>query len=229
MEKGETLGGPEVIQALETFYDVPGLLLALWELALGDPKQFKERYRRYMTLEAGAVSLWYYAVSSVPGLLQTPRYAAAQLETSGLAGEGLARQVEARIGRRGLLEAEGAPPFRAILSETVLRTPLLDLDEWIEQLEHLVTMSEKRHIVLQVVPNSVGLHPLTNTDVMFLRLSDGRAVAYIETGYSGQLVEGADAVQRLQLGYDQVRDLALSPAQTRELIIQTLKECRENR
>lgn len=35
MESGQTLGGPEVVQALDQFYGTPGLLLALWELAWG--------------------------------------------------------------------------------------------------------------------------------------------------------------------------------------------------
>lgn len=45
MEKGETVGGPEVVQALDQYYGTPGLLLALWELAISDQTQFKERYR----------------------------------------------------------------------------------------------------------------------------------------------------------------------------------------
>ncbi len=35
MERGETLGGPEVVQALDQHYGTPGLLLTLWELAAG--------------------------------------------------------------------------------------------------------------------------------------------------------------------------------------------------
>lgn len=57
MESGRTLGSPEVVEALDQFYGTPGLLLALWELAMADPSQFKERYRRYMILEAEATSL----------------------------------------------------------------------------------------------------------------------------------------------------------------------------
>ncbi|MFG2114580.1 helix-turn-helix domain-containing protein [Streptomyces sp. NPDC048718] len=225
MEKGETIGGPEVIQALETYYKVPGLLLALWELALGDPTQFKERYRRYMALEAEAVSLWYNAVGGVPGLLQTPSYARAQLKSGGLEGDELESQVRARIGRRELLEGPGAPPFRAILSETVLRTPPLGgQDEWREQLEHLLAMSQRSNITLQVVLQSAGLHSLMNTDVIFLRLADGRSVAYVETAHTGDLVQDSAAVQRLQLDYDRTRDLALSPDQTREFIMIILKE-----
>lgn len=71
MEKGETLGGPEVIQALDHYFGTQGMLLVLWELASKDRTQFRERYRQYMALESDATSLWHFAVSVLPGLLQT--------------------------------------------------------------------------------------------------------------------------------------------------------------
>lgn len=126
LETGHTLGSPEVAQALDRHYGTPGLLLALWELAVGDPTQFKEQYRRYMLLEAEAVSLWHFAVSTVHGLLQADGYVREVLAVGGTKGEQLAQQVEARVGRRALLVGEDAPPFRTILSEAVLRTPLRD-------------------------------------------------------------------------------------------------------
>ena len=126
MEKGETLGGPEVVQALDQYFGTPGMLLALWELARADKTQFRERYRQYMTLEAEAVSLWHFAVSVLPGLLQTPGYAREVLAAGGLKGEELDQQVKARMSRRELLDGEDAPPFRSILSEAVLRTPVRD-------------------------------------------------------------------------------------------------------
>ncbi|GHE51284.1 hypothetical protein GCM10017778_39340 [Streptomyces vinaceus] len=136
MEKGETLGGPEVVQALDQHYGTPGLLLALWEVAAGDQRQFREQYRRYMALEAEAVSLWHFAVSVLPGLLQTPVYAKELLAMGGLVEPELTQQVQARMGRRELLEGKGAPPFRTILSEAVLRTPTSDAGVWHGQLDH---------------------------------------------------------------------------------------------
>ncbi|MER8001691.1 helix-turn-helix transcriptional regulator [Streptomyces sp. NPDC095613] len=224
MESGETLGGPEVVQALDQHYGTPGLLLTLWELAMADPTQFKERYRRYMILEAEAVSLWHYAVSVLPGLLQTKGYARAVLAAGGITGDELTQQVEARIGRRGLLEGDNAPPFRTILSEAVLRTPLEDAEAWREQLEHLLSMSERQRVMIQVLPFAAGPHALSNTDTMFLRGTDGRTVAWVETGYSGELVQETAAVERLQLRYDLARDLALSPAESRKFIMRMLEE-----
>ncbi|MEV8365369.1 helix-turn-helix domain-containing protein [Streptomyces niveus] len=224
MEKGETLGGPEVVQALDTYYGTPGLLLALWELAVSDKSQFKEGYRRYMALEAEATSLWHFAVSVLPGLLQTEGYARELLSAGGLKGKELDQQVEARMGRRELLEGEHAPPFRTILSESVLRTPLRDVRAWRCQLQYLTEVSERGEITVQLVPFSAGLHGLTNADVMFLRLPEGRTVAYAENGYRGELIEETAPVERLQLTYDSVRDLALSPAESRKFFLRILEE-----
>ncbi|RXS83897.1 XRE family transcriptional regulator [Streptomyces sp. TM32] len=224
MESGQTLGSPEVAQALDQHYGTKDLLLTLWELAAGDPTQFKERYRRYMTLEAEALSLWHYAVSVLPGLLQTEEYANALLSAGGITGEELTRQVEARVGRRSLLDGDDAPRFRAILSEAALRTPLEAADEWRRQLEHLLDMGERRNVIIQVVRQEVGLHALTNTHTMFLRLPEGRTLAWVETGYSGELVQETAAVEKLQLSYDLVRDLALPPAESRKFIMRMLED-----
>ncbi|SDE97564.1 helix-turn-helix domain-containing protein [Streptomyces griseoaurantiacus] len=224
MEKGETLGSPEVVQALDQHYGTPGLLLALWELAAGDHTQFRERYRRYMALEAEAVSLWHFAVSVLPGLLQTPGYAREVLAAGGLRGKELEQQVEARTGRRELLESEDAPPFRTILSEAVLRTPLRDGTEWRNQLEHLLTITERPSVTAHVLLQSAGLHGLMSADMWYLLLPEGRTVVYTENGYQGELIEEANPVVRLQKTYDAVRDLALPPAESRKFILRILEE-----
>ncbi|MBK6015335.1 helix-turn-helix transcriptional regulator [Streptomyces sp. MBT53] len=224
MESGRSLGSPEIVEALDQYYGTPGMLLALWELAVGDPTQFVEKYRAYMELEANAVSLWHYASANLPGLLQTPGYAREFLTAGGLDGDELAVQVEARMGRRELLTEEDAPRFRTIISEAVLRTPTRDPAEWQEQLEHLRHMSERKNVTIQVVPLSVGLHALTNTNTMFLRGADGRTVAWVETGFTAELIEESREVERLQLRYDLVRDLALSPGESREFIRRVWEE-----
>ncbi|MFF5929016.1 helix-turn-helix domain-containing protein [Streptomyces hydrogenans] len=224
MENGETISSPEVVQALDTFYGTPRLLLALWELAAGDKSQFKERYRRYMTLEAEAVSLWHFAVSVLPGLLQTPGYARELLSLGGLKGKDLEQQVEARMGRKVLLEGEDAPPFRTILSEVALRTALRDAEAWREQLECLYEAAERPNITLQVLPQDAGLHGLSSTDVWFLRLPGWRTVAYTEHGYGGELFEENAVVERMQRAYDAMRDLALSPSESRKMILCMLEE-----
>ncbi|MFD7836967.1 helix-turn-helix domain-containing protein [Streptomyces sp. NPDC059761] len=223
MEKGETLGGPEVVQALDQHYGTPGLLLALWELALGDKTEFKEQYRRYMGLEAESVSLWHFAVSVLPGFFQTRGYASELLAAGGFTGDALTQQVEARLGRQELLEGEGATPFRTILSETALRTAMRDGQAWREQLEYVAELATWPNVVVHVLPFSAGLHGLDSTDLSFLRQPDGRTVAYTENAYRGDLIEEYGSVERLQRAYDGVRDLALSPAESRKFILGMLE------
>ncbi|MEU0145072.1 helix-turn-helix transcriptional regulator [Streptomyces sp. NPDC006288] len=224
MEKGETVGGPEVVEALDQYYGTPGMLLALWELAISDQTQFKERYRRYMALEAEATSLWHFAVSVLPGLLQTPGYAREVLAAGGIKGAELDQQVGARMGRRELLVGDQSPPFRTIVSEAVLRTQLRNSVDWRGQLEHLGEMGERDHVTVQVLPFSAGPHGLDSTDVWFLRLPGGRTVAYTENAYRGELIEADEPVERLQRAYDAVRDLAFPPAESRKFILRMLEE-----
>ncbi|MET7904822.1 helix-turn-helix transcriptional regulator [Streptomyces sp. NPDC005355] len=224
MEKGETLGSPEVVDALDQHYGTPGLLLALWELAAGDHTQFRERYRRYMALEAEAVSLWHFAVSVLPGLLQTPGYAREVLAAGGLQEPELTQQVEARMGRRELLEGTDSPPFRVILSEAVLRTAMRDVGAWREQLDYLIEAMERSNVTLHVLPFSAGMHGLDSTAVKFLRLPDSRTVAYVENAYRGELIEECSPVEHLQRAYDAMRDLALSPAESRKFVLRMLEE-----
>ncbi|MFG2886622.1 helix-turn-helix domain-containing protein [Streptomyces sp. NPDC048297] len=224
MESGRTLGGPEIVQALDQYYGTPGLLVTLWELAVADPTQFKEQYRRYMILESEAMSLWHYAVSAPPGLVQTAGYARETLAVGWLNGAELDQQVEARLGRRQLLEGDDPPPFRVILSEAVLRTSLRNVGAWREQLAYLVEISERPNITLQVLPFSAGPHGLMNTAVMFLRQTDGRTVAYSENDLRGELIEENASVELLQRRYDAMRDLALPPAESRKFILRVLEE-----
>ncbi|MEV7158074.1 helix-turn-helix transcriptional regulator [Streptomyces misionensis] len=224
MEKGQTLGGPEVVMALDTFYDTTDKLLTLWELAKADPTQFRERYRQYMTLEAEALSMWHFGGSVLHGLLQTREYAWELLATGSLTEDELEQQVDARMGRQGVLDGECAPPFRAILSEAVLRNCLQDPRMWRRQLEHLATVSERPNVTLYVLPFGAGLHGLMDTAVTFLRLPDGRTVAYVETVVNGELIEEVSRVENLQRRYDAIRDAALSPAASRTFILRMLEE-----
>ncbi|MFH9084625.1 helix-turn-helix domain-containing protein [Streptomyces sp. NPDC017673] len=224
MESGQTLGGPEAVQALDQFYGTPGLLVTLWELAVMDPAQFKEQYRGYMELETEAISLWHYGGGTLHGLLQTPQYARELLAAGGIRGRELERQVEARIGRRQVLEGEEAPPFRALLSEGALRASLRHPREWRDQLAHLAEVLERPNITLYVLPFGTGLHGLMDTAVTFLRLPDGRTVAYVENDVRGELIDDISMVEGLQRRYDAIRDLVLGPVESRKFILQMLEE-----
>ncbi|OII60725.1 hypothetical protein BJP40_08980 [Streptomyces sp. CC53] len=225
MEKGATLGSEDVAKALDQHYGTSGVLLTLWDLAVADTPQFKARYRRYMKLEAQAMSIHQYSPCVVPGLFQTREYAHRMFAAGGMApGRGRDQQVEARLSRHRLLTRDEAPKYRAILDESVLRRGLRDQGAWREQLAHLVEVATWWNVTVLVLPFSAGEHEMPNTDRAFLRMPDGMTVAWVETGYGGELVEDAERIEELLQRYDQLRDHALPPHQSVEFVQRVLEE-----
>lgn len=224
LESGTTIGSPQVAIGLDTFYGTTPLILTLWELAAADPGQFKAQFRPYMKYEAKAISLWHYGDGVLHGLLQTPEYARELLSKGGYEGEELEQQVEARMSRRSLLEGEGAPGLRAILSEAVLRNTLRDAQAWRRQLEHLLEVMEYPNVTLYVLPFGSGLHGLMDTATTFMQLPDSRIVAYTENVVGTELVEEANRVAELQRRYDAIRDTAKNPTESRHFISRLLEE-----
>ncbi|MDX3385456.1 helix-turn-helix transcriptional regulator [Streptomyces niveiscabiei] len=224
LESGATIGSPQVAMGLDTFYGTTPLILTVWELAAGDKKQFRPQYRPYMEYEAKAVALSQFSPTRLPGLLQTEAYAQEALSAGGFEGEELAQQVEARIGRQAILESEDPPVFRAILSEASLRNSLRDPAAWREQLQGLLEACDLPNVTIRVLPFGVGLHGLDTTDVMFLRILDGRTVVYTENDLDGDVVEETGKAEYLFRAYDAVCDLAQTPAESRAFILRLLEE-----
>ncbi|MFM9612686.1 transcriptional regulator [Streptomyces sp. V2] len=224
LESGATIGSPQVAMGLDTFYGTTPLILTVWELASADPGQFKAQYRPYMKYEAQAIALWHYGDGVLHGLLQTREYARELLMMGGYRGTELEQQVESRMNRRAVLEGDGAPDFRAILSEAVLRNVLRDPQAWRRQLEYLLEVMEYPNVTLYVLPFGTGLHGLLETAVTFLKLPDGRVAANMENAVRNEFVEEANRVAELQRRYDAIRDMAKSPAESRSFILRLLEE-----
>ncbi|MEX3102673.1 MULTISPECIES: helix-turn-helix transcriptional regulator [unclassified Streptomyces] len=224
LESGATIGSPHVAMGLDTFYGTTPLILTVWELAAADKKQFRPQYRPYMEYEAKAVALSKFSPSRLPGLLQTEAYAREALAAGGLEGEELEQQVEARIGRQAILEGEDPPVFRSILSEAALRNSLRDPAAWREQLQGLLEACDLPNVTIRVLPFGMGLHGLDTTEVTFLRLLDGKAVAYMENDLDGEVIEETGKAEYLFRAYDAVCDLAQTPAESRAFILRLLEE-----
>ncbi|UCM90541.1 helix-turn-helix domain-containing protein [Streptomyces marincola] len=212
LERGEGLGGPDVIAALDSAYGTTPHLMMLWELARDDAA--REEHGGYLRLEAQARAIHQYAAGVVPRLLQTAEYAREALRAARPGHGDVEPQVAARLARQLILTADDPADFRAVLDEAVLRRPLADRAAWRRQLAHLVEMAAHPNITLHVLPFSAGPHGLTATDLALLWLPTGRTVVCAGSGCSGELVREQREMERLRTVYDRVRDLAMPPAAT---------------
>jgi len=224
LEKGVRLGSLDAIGVLDRVYGTGEHLSNLWRLAKREVQA--NRYQGFMDLAAEATSMQQFSAGAIPGLLQTERYAEAQLRTDDPdTDELLAEQVRARLDRQaGLFEAAKPLRYRVLLDEAVIRRPTLDPEVWTEQLERLIFAAGMPNISLHVVLFRAGLHNLLGGSLTLLWLPSGRNVAYVESSWSGQLIEETEEVEQLRLSYDRLRDSALPPDESLELLRTVLED-----
>lgn len=223
LEKGDRLGTVEAARVLDGVYATGEHLASLWRLAKKEAGQ--SRYQGFMDLSSKATSMQEFSVSTVPGLLQTPGYAEAQLRTSGLVDEDLlAEQVAQRMARQERFTGLKPLNYRALLDESAIRRATRDPDVWSGQLERLIDVAGRPHVSLHIVPFAVGLHDLLGGSVTLMWLPSGRTVAYVEGSWSGQIIDEIEEVEQLRWSYDHLRDAALSQADSLELLRTLLED-----
>jgi transcriptional regulator with XRE-family HTH domain len=222
LETGGRLGSIDAARALDRIYGTGDLLAGLWRLIKREASA--DRFEGFNDLEADATGIQEFSISTVPGLLQTPKYAEAQLRLGPVSEDGLADEVQARIVRQELLNGPKALHYRGLLDESVIRRPTLAPDIWTEQLTHLIDAAQRPNISLHVVPFTVGLHDLLGSSLQLLWLASGQTVAYIESSRFGQLIDDIEEVEQLRLSYDRLRDSALSAAETLGLLRDVLED-----
>ncbi|MEC3996549.1 helix-turn-helix transcriptional regulator [Actinacidiphila sp. DG2A-62] len=222
LETGTRLGSHDVMVVLDRLYDTGDLLSKLWRKAKREDKQ--RRYQGFAELEAEATGIQAFSANTVPGLLQTPGYAEELLRSFGPdSEEQLASQVHDRMSRQDRLTGVKPLNYRALLDESVIRRPTLRPSTWTEQVQHLIDAAQRPNITLHVVPLNAGLHSLLGGSLQLLWLPSGQTIAYVEGGWSGQLISEIEEVEHFRLSYDRVRDSALSPAESLELLRSTLE------
>ncbi len=111
-------------------------------------------FHDYLGLEESASRIQTCEQQYFPGLMQTEDYARA-IATRGwseLASQSVERQVTVRMRRQALLARPDAPKLWAIVDESVLHRPMGGRRVMLAQIEHVLELTKRPNIVLQVVP-----------------------------------------------------------------------------
>lgn len=211
-ESGERVPSPEVLEAWCTACQVdPGLFSRLALLARSANGPFPTWFARWPDAEAAARTLKSFEPLAVPGLLQTADYARAWLSTRvGESREQIDDMVAARMARQQILDRDESPTCWFMVDEGVLRRCVGSPAVMKGQLIHLVQMSVRPDIVLQVIPLEAGAHQGLNAGGFVIAdLPGAVSVAYQDTALSGQILESADDIESLMLTWDTLRSEAL--------------------
>jgi hypothetical protein len=120
-------------------------------------------------MEHHAVGLQYVQITHLPGPLQHEDYARAVFGEAvpPMTPEALELQVEFRTRRRALLDRADPPECSFLLHEAALRMLFGDRGVVRRQLEYMLEQSERKAVVLRVIPFSAGGFPSAGSSTVY--------------------------------------------------------------
>ena len=179
-------------------------------------------YAKYIGLEAGATEIHDFQPLSIPGLLQTEQYARAQYENrlTEISDEEVERRVEVRMRRQSVLDAHEPPRLWAIVDEAALLRQVGGPEVMREQLAHLVKMSRRKRVTIQILPFRLGAHPGTASSLIIIEFADKRTdpVPYVETVAGDLYLQKKSDIDTCTLTWQYLSAKAASPEDSIKII-----------
>src|SRR6266699_7036731 len=129
-------------------------------------------FEAYVGLEEAASQIRAYEVQFVPGLLQTEDYARAVTMLAYSNPREIIRRVNLRLARQAVLTRDDPPGLWAVLDEAVLRRPIGGANAMRAQLKHLIEMSQRPNVTIQIVPFKAGGHAAAGGPFSVLRFAE---------------------------------------------------------
>lgn len=185
-----------------------------------------DTYRNYVGLESSATEMRNYEALILPGLLQTEAYARALMMAadSDKSIDYIEQRVKIRLQRQGRLTDRDPLRLTAVLDEAAVRRAIGGKDVMIDQLDHLIEISRRRNVVIQVLPFDGGAYAGMIQSFVILNFPGLTSkVVYAEGLTSDLYVEGSE-VERYSLVYENLRGAALRPVDSVRLMTDIRRE-----
>jgi len=176
----------------------------------------------YVGLEGAASLIRVYEVQFVHGLLQTEAYARAVVERGmkGVSPADIERRVALRLERQKYLLSTGGPEFHVVLDEAALRRPYGDREVMRGQLQHLIEISERPNVRLQIMPFGFGGHSGESGAFTILSFpeSDLSDVIFLEQLTSALYLDKAEDVTQYEKAMKELQQDSPGPDESRDLL-----------
>jgi transcriptional regulator with XRE-family HTH domain len=184
-------------------------------------------FEAYVGLEEVATQVRAYQVQFVPGLLQTEDYARAvtMLRHASDPPKEIEMRVGLRMTRQQILTRPQPPNLWVVLDEAVLRRPIGSRAVMRAQLKHMLEMSDRQNVTIQLIPFNAGGHAAAGGAFNILRFAepDLPDVVYLEQLTSALYLDKPEAVDNYLMVMERLCMEAVTPAGSADLIRKILK------
>lgn len=186
-------------------------------------------FQSYLGLEESAETIRSFDAQFVPGLLQTEDYAAAVIQLGMYSRSQTHQMVYLRKERQRRFTAGGLR-LCAIIDEAALRRPVGTAALRRAQLEHLLEMSARQGVSIQVCPFLTGASYAAPGSFSILEFAtrDLPDIVYVEQLTSALYLDKPADVDRYASAMDQIVASSTTPEQTTDLIRSILRELEES-
>jgi predicted XRE-type DNA-binding protein len=194
---GSIAHGELVVLASRLGFTDPDYLEALGSLRRDNHKRgfwttgynrlYSEEMRLLIDMERHADQIRAAHTEGVPGLLQCEAYIRAMHADQPPMVEGLTLEeaVQARVARQEILDKANPPQVHHVLSESCLRREWAPAEVMCQQIEHLITLSQRPNIMIQLMPYAMppGRRSPIGTRFTLMRTPTPGVTGPLELGY----------------------------------------------
>ncbi|MBT2386895.1 helix-turn-helix transcriptional regulator [Streptomyces sp. ISL-11] len=185
-----------------------------------------QRFLDIAELEHHALHLRALQPVTFPGVFQTESYARALFGTviPKLSAEEYEARVEHRLKRRAIFERDNPPPFQALVHEAALRVRVGGRKVALEQLEHLLEVSERPHVTVRVIPFVNDEIELTQTVLYAGGVVPQLDTVQIDTPFGGRYLDATAQLAQYGELLDLAEHASLGPGESRNFIHHVARE-----
>jgi transcriptional regulator with XRE-family HTH domain len=180
-------------------------------------------FRDYLEAEREALTLRIWQPLIIPGLLQTPDYARALFVAAGADADKAEEMVGARMSRQSIFERPKPPSVSVVLDESVLHRLIGSPQVMHDQLVHLVELSQRPYLMIQVLPAANGANAGLG-GAFNLASGDGTPGVLLTEAVEDQTTENRALVLKASDTFDLVRADALPRAASRALFLEAAEQ-----
>lgn len=184
--------------------------------------------RTYVELESDARSYRSLEATLVPGLLQTPAYAAAIAAVYFPDATSAQRQrfVEFRMERQRVIDQ--LHDLHVVIGEAALRRLGDEPAVMHEQLQRLLAdLSDGRtNVEIQIAPVGLTVPAVLRGSFVLMELGDGSSIVYLEGRESATYLRGEDDIARYRAEFDELARQALDRDASRKLVEEVIEDYR---
>ncbi|MEV7869192.1 helix-turn-helix transcriptional regulator [Streptomyces sp. NPDC088124] len=189
-------------------------------------EKLSDPMRVLVALEDEASRIHHHSVGVVPGLLQTPEYAAAiKTRPASLPAGDIEDHLSLRMLRQKILDRPSAPVYHVVLDEAVLRRQVGDARIMAAQIEHLIKRAGEPNITLQVLPFAEGAHSdALTTFIVFCGANPDLDVVFIENPAGSLILDTEGARNEYGAAFTYLRREALDTNSSTVLMAEARQE-----